>query len=85
MEKKEIDKLYEETGIYAWHTNEIKQDYADMTVEFGFPALTDVEEAIEQINEALKGSGLNYQMKLGQCHKKIILKLRTNESKNILE
>ena len=50
MEKKEIDKLYEETGIYAWHTSEIKQDYADMTVEFGFPPMTDVEDAIKQIN-----------------------------------
>ena len=63
MEKKEIDKLYEETGIYAWHTNEIKQDYADMTVEFGFPPMTDVEDAIKQINEALEKSGLNYEMK----------------------
>ena len=63
MEKKEIDKLYEETGIYAWHTSEIKQDYADMTVEFGFPPMTDVEDPIKQINEALEKSGLNYEMK----------------------
>ena len=63
MEKKEIDKLYEETEIYAWHTNEIKQDYSDMTVEFIFPPMTDVEEAIKEINEALKDSKLNYQMK----------------------
>ena len=62
MEKKDIDKLYEETGIYAWHTNELKQDYSDMTVEFGFPPLTDVEDAIKQINEALEKSGLDYQM-----------------------
>jgi len=63
MKKDEIDRLYAETGIYAWHTNETKQDYADMTVEFGFPPLTDVEDAIKQINEALEGSGLNYQMR----------------------
>tara|TARA_B100000927_G_scaffold206131_1_gene167316 strand:+ start:3966 stop:4208 length:243 start_codon:yes stop_codon:yes gene_type:complete len=63
MKKDQVEKLYEETGIYAWHTNETKQDYSDMTVEFGFPALTDVEDAIKQINEALEGSGLNYQMK----------------------
>ncbi len=63
MEKKEIDKLHEETGIYAWHTNETKQDYSDMTVEFVFPGLTDVEDAIKQINEALKDSDLSYQMK----------------------
>ena len=63
MKKDEIDKLYAEAGIYAWHTNETKQIHSDMSVEFVFPALTDVEEAIEQINKALEGSGLNYQMK----------------------
>ena len=34
-----------------------------MTVEFIFPPMTDVEEAIKEINEALKDSKLNYQMK----------------------
>ena len=63
MKKDQVEKLYEETGIYAWHTNEVKQNYSDMTVEFGFPPLTDIEDAIKQINEALEGSGLNYQMK----------------------
>ena len=64
MEKKDIDKLYEETEIYAWHTSDRKQDLPDMSVDFVFPPFTDVEEAIEKVNEALEKSGLNYQMRV---------------------
>tara|TARA_B100000287_G_C20136199_1_gene584312 strand:+ start:55 stop:291 length:237 start_codon:yes stop_codon:yes gene_type:complete len=64
MEKKDIDKLYEETQIYAWHTTDQKQDLPDMSVDFVFSPFTDVEEAIEKINEALENSDLNYQMRV---------------------
>ena len=35
-----------------------------MSVDFVFPPFTDVEEAIEKVNEALEKSGLNYQMRV---------------------
>ena len=63
MNKDEIDKLNKETEIYAWHTNDRKQDKPDMSVDFIFPPFTDVEEAIKQVNQALEGSGLSYQMR----------------------
>tara|TARA_R110002020_G_scaffold396429_3_gene606629 strand:- start:7101 stop:7337 length:237 start_codon:yes stop_codon:yes gene_type:complete len=63
MKKTEIDKLYEETGIYAWHDTDNKIVMSDMSVEFYFPATTDVEDAMTQIYKALEKSDLSYNMK----------------------
>lgn len=63
MKKTEIDKLHEETGIYAWHETDNKVIMSDMSVEFYFPSATDVEDAMTQIHKALEKSDLSYNMK----------------------
>ena len=60
--KEAVEKLYDETGIYQWHTTDKKLERPTMGVDFVFTPITDIEEAIEQINKALESSGLSYQM-----------------------
>ena len=60
--KDATEKLYDETGIYQWHTTDKKVERPIMGVDFVFAPFTDIEEAIVQINKTLQSSGLSYQM-----------------------
>ena len=60
--KDATEKLYDETGIYQWHTTDKRAERPIMGVDFVFAPFTDIEEAIEQINKTLQSSGLSYQM-----------------------
>tara|TARA_B100001564_G_scaffold354119_1_gene364141 strand:- start:221 stop:463 length:243 start_codon:yes stop_codon:yes gene_type:complete len=60
--KDAMEKLYDETGIYQWHTTDRKVDKPSMGVDIIFAPYTDVEKAIDEINKVLENSGLSYKM-----------------------